>query len=149
MKRKDFPPLPRWFCLPVCFNQQSLIIYSALCQRKSMAVWNSTWEQGSPLFPRQLHSLLWGRDAVLKLPYPGSLMYLERLSLWQQPLRRYFKQNYGASKSEFEDSTIFDFRKISYFWRLWLSSSKSSGKDRVLKQVSIGFLRCWLGCFFV
>lgn len=38
----------RCFRLPVGFNKQSLIIYSALCQIKSMAVWISASGQSSP-----------------------------------------------------------------------------------------------------
>lgn len=34
-KKKTANFFLRCFCLPVCFNEQSLIVYSALCQRRS------------------------------------------------------------------------------------------------------------------
>lgn len=46
-KHWDFVFL-RWFFLPAYFNKQSLVLYSAWCQIKFMAVWSSTSGQGSP-----------------------------------------------------------------------------------------------------
>lgn len=147
-KRRQFFFCYGFVCLFVLIS--SLELFTQPCVRES------SWQSG---IQPQTKVLLccWGTaeltstgrcDSEAPLPWIFDIFGV----VGTQELRlqcRHFKQNYGESKSEFEDSTSIIFKKISHFWRLWLSSSKSPGKYRALDQGRIGFSRCWFIPSFV